>query len=494
MPPKRSSPLADNNVQPYRMHVSQKYLDLTKQKLELARLPREPQGPTMAAQQSAFGVPKSDLEPLIDFWVEDYDWREQEKFYNDSLPQFRGTFNGARIHFVHRRSHSPNAIPLLFVHGFPESFIAVSRMIDALCNPPSGPGHENVPAFHVVCPSIPGFGFSDPIHEEANALPTTASIFDGLMKGLGYRQYITHGSGWAFRICRMLAVGHSDSCLAIHTVNPEVPQPQRGFGYPVDDPLNPSIAPSAPHGILQQFSERPQTLSYALCDSPPGLLAYMLDAIRPAPFSGSPHRSHSAESISNHSSPVASRPSYSPQSSVVGTPGPGRSPQARRSPPKLSPYTSKTSSPSTPQAMQLPDVHNPWSPIAIINWTMIYWLPGPEVALRWLANSAALVPSLWMGQSNVPLGISHFRESVPGSGTGQTPPQWLEAYHRVAMVRRREGRVRYPAWERPADLVMDIRELAGIVTSVPAGSVGNMDMFSPMGPIVPSAVGPVFLQ
>ncbi|KAI7117890.1 hypothetical protein KC319_g19334 [Hortaea werneckii] len=144
--------------------------------------------------------------------------------------------------------------------------------------------------------------------------------------------------------------------------------------------------------------------------------------------------------------------------------------------------------------MHFPDVHNPWSPIAIINWTMIYWLPGPEVALRWLANSAALVPSLWMGQSNVPLGISHFRENVPGSGTGQTPPQWLEAYHRVAMVRRREGRVRYPAWERPADLVMDIRELAGIVTSVPAAPVGNMDMLTPMGPIVPSAVGPVFLQ
>lgn len=103
MPPKKSSLLQENNVQPYRMHVSQKYLDLTRQKLELARLPQEPRGPTMAHQQSLFGVPKADLEPLVDHWMEDYDWREQEKFYNDTLPQFRGSFNGAKVHFVHRR-------------------------------------------------------------------------------------------------------------------------------------------------------------------------------------------------------------------------------------------------------------------------------------------------------------------------------------------------------------------------------------------------------
>lgn len=130
--------------------------------------------------------------------MEDYEWRDQERYYNDTLPQFRASINGTRLHFVHRRAHAPDAVPLLFVHGFPESFITVAKMIDALCNPIATPprGDENVPAFHVVVPSIPGFGFSDPVAEDGNAIPTTAAIFDSLMKSLGYRQYIVHGSGW----------------------------------------------------------------------------------------------------------------------------------------------------------------------------------------------------------------------------------------------------------------------------------------------------------
>jgi len=190
------SPLDANNVQPYRMHVSQRYLDLTRQKLELTRLPREPR--STQSQQFDFGVSKTALEPLVDHWLEQYDWRTQETLYNDALPQLRAVVNGNRIHFVHRRSQSPNAMPLLFVHGFPESFIAVAPMIEALCDPMTTPprGTENAQAFHVVAPSIPGFAFSDPVSEEGNAIPTTAAIFDGLMKSLGYQQYIAHGCGW----------------------------------------------------------------------------------------------------------------------------------------------------------------------------------------------------------------------------------------------------------------------------------------------------------
>src|ERR1700761_3899087 len=150
--------------------------------------------------------------------------RAQETFYNDSLPQFRVSINGTRLHFVHKRSQSPTAIPLLFVHGFPESFITVSKVIDALANPIATPprGDENVQAFHIIAPSIPGFGFSDPIPEAANNIHATAEVFDTLMRGLGYYQYICHGTGWydaqddlerlrrmltndrGFRICRAL--------------------------------------------------------------------------------------------------------------------------------------------------------------------------------------------------------------------------------------------------------------------------------------------------
>lgn len=184
---------------PYRMHVSQRYLDLTRQKLELTRLPREP--PT-AQEQWFFGVAKNDLEPLVDYWMEGYDWRAQEAHYNDILPQYRLSINDIRMHFVHRRSTAANAIPLLFVHGWPESFITAAHMIDALCDPDSSlqPGQPTpAPSFHVVVPSIPGFAFTDPMSESGNNIMTTAELFDSLMKSLGYRHYIVHGSGWYVR-------------------------------------------------------------------------------------------------------------------------------------------------------------------------------------------------------------------------------------------------------------------------------------------------------
>ena len=181
------------------MHVSQKYLDLTRQKLELVRLPRDPRN---VHRGWDFGVTKSDLEPLVDHWTDDYDWRRQEASYNDTLPQFRVAINGTRLHFVHRQSQSPTALPLLFIPGWPESFITVSKVIDALCNPITTPPHgdDAIQAFHVIVPSIPGFGFSDPVPEVANNIQATAEVFDALMKGLGYRRYLLHGSGWYVRI------------------------------------------------------------------------------------------------------------------------------------------------------------------------------------------------------------------------------------------------------------------------------------------------------
>ena len=179
------------------MSVQQRYLDLTRQKLELTRLPREPRN-TPAGWD--LGVSKIQLEPLVDYWTENYDWRIREAFYNEALPQFRVGINGSRIHFVHRPSPAQNAIPLLFVCAWPESILAISRIIDSLCNDNSNnsPQREEgrIPSFHVVAPSIPGTGFSDVLSEDGNNMATTADVFDGLMKSLGYHHYIAHGSGW----------------------------------------------------------------------------------------------------------------------------------------------------------------------------------------------------------------------------------------------------------------------------------------------------------
>ncbi|EME43535.1 hypothetical protein DOTSEDRAFT_72793 [Dothistroma septosporum NZE10] len=415
---------SSGSILPYRMHVSQRYLDLTRQKLELTRLPREI---SSRQQQRNLGVVKSQLEPLVDHWTEDYNWRDQEAHYNDALPQFRLAIHGTRLHFVHRRSMSTTAIPLLVVHGWPESFITVSNMIDGLCNPVATPprGDENVPSFHVVVPSIPGFGFSDQVSEEGNNIATTAEAFDALMKSIGYTRYIAHGSGWGFKVCRMIALTHPESCIAMHTANPEVPPPRHYFacrnnyGYspqefmgPPAPYLDPQVAgltpPLSPGSQQQQQRERPQTISFALCDSPSGLLAFVLDAIQPPP----------------------------PPLPAAGT----------------------QSTPSSPGSPRLADL-NPWTETVLVNWAMMYWLPGPEVALRWLVNSAPMLPGLWTVHSKVYLAISQFGEPSPPQPTHM----WIEAYHRIAMLRRRPGQSRFPAWERPMDIVMDLRELAILI-------------------------------
>ena len=205
-------------------------------------------------------------------------------------------------------------------------------------------------------------------------------------------------------------------------------------------------------GVSLPAGDRPQTAAYALCDSPSGLLAYVLDSIQPLSINPpSPLSSSSPESLRP---PVAGRSPVSPQSQSYGTPQTAHSPH--------SPASQKHS----PQNLEMGDISSPWTATALINWAMLYWLPGPEVALRWLANSIPLAPTIWQTHSAVPLGISHFREQT-GLGTHSfpIPPQWAEAFHRIAMVRRRDGRVRFPAWERPVEVVLDIREFAGLLGS-----------------------------
>lgn len=130
--------------------------------------------------------------------LEDYDWRVQESLINASLPQYRTTISASaphsplRIHFVHKRSPHPYATPLLFCHGWPGSVLEVSKIIEPLTNPSKG---EDLQAFHVVAPSIPGFGFSDASPLEGMGLSATAGAFDALMQRLGYEHYVAHGGG-----------------------------------------------------------------------------------------------------------------------------------------------------------------------------------------------------------------------------------------------------------------------------------------------------------
>ncbi|KAI9802371.1 MAG: hypothetical protein M1833_001877 [Piccolia ochrophora] len=423
---------------PYNIHVSSRYLDLTRKKLELTRLPREILLPTGRAW--AYGSPKAEFEPLFNQWLDHYDWRARENHLNATFPQFRTLLPSdhdppsLRIHFVHKRSTSKTALPLLYCHSWPGGFAETCKIIDPLTNP----GDEGEQAFHLVVPSLPGCGFSDASESEEMSLEHIAALFDKLMARLGYAKYVAHGSGqWGFSLIRLLATHHPHSCIATHTTTPLPPldppsltarplaylkyrlarltrarYPLLRFGYHPSEFLAPPRSARArrthqPFGILPPA---PHTLAFALCDSPAGLLAFILAAL--------------------HS-----------QTATQGEP------------------------PAVP-------------PTETLDLTMLAWLPGPEAALRMLfppslpvdagtdiSKSRTPNAALKRDWSNVPLGVSVFPALTEESPS--TPVAWTGLTQRLAWVRRHEGRrAGWPVWERPADVVEDLRAFVSEVVHV----------------------------
>ncbi|KAF2744919.1 alpha/beta-hydrolase [Sporormia fimetaria CBS 119925] len=489
-----------DDIQPYSMHVSSRYLDLTKKKLELTRLPKE----IVLSEKRRWdlGTPKAVLEPLLDYWLDTYDWRSQEAHFNTTLPQFRTTIKldlpassppssssstpsttpqSLRIHFVHKRSKHRNAIPLLFCHNWPASFLEVQKVIDALTDPQSLPsfGAGAQQAFHVVAPSIPGFGFSDAGAVEGFGLKETAQVFDGVMQKLGYGKYVAHGTKSGFHICRALALGHPDHCLAVHTTNPAFAEPKwkknplvyikhriarwtrakyLSFGYTpaevehqtggrrTEKEKEPEDASSNGAMLSPLYALRPQTLAYSLCDSPVGLLAGLLDVI------------HTRVPSTNSQSPITSRsrsPFLSPMEMEMEDP---LDLDEERS------SLAVHSGPVNPQESEINARIYTWAPTEVLNWTMLHWLPGPESSLRWLRRATldmATDSPLTDAYCPVPLGISSFQVRNSSSAPN-TPLMWGSASWRMAWVKRHQRPATIsPAWEAPDLLVLDMRECFG---------------------------------
>ncbi|OHE96382.1 epoxide hydrolase [Colletotrichum orchidophilum] len=309
--------LAGDEISPYRIHVSSKYLDLTKQKLELTRLPHEPSEPNKSRD---WWEPKSRIEPLIDFWLEKYDWREQETAFNHQLPQFRtaitppGSTSPVRLHFIHVRSSHSHAIPLLLIPPFPFTNLSLGHLTQPLAEPES---IEEQQPFHVVIPSLPGLGFSDALpSDDASVIPTTTELLNTLMSRLSYTHYLVSNTASAasspaqidWKLANHLASHHANSCLGAHFINPSLAAPTLKeaplewvkwslakffrapiLGYQNEDlrsldetqARQKSVARRSPSfqagpGALLE----PNTTSFALCDSPVGLLALVLKVIR----------------------------------------------------------------------------------------------------------------------------------------------------------------------------------------------------------------------
>lgn len=448
---------ASEEVKQYRIHVSSRYLDLTKQKLEITRLPREIAEP----KSEDWWEPKAQVEPLIDFWLEQYSWRVQEDELNSELPQFRtaftipGTEVPVRTHFIHIRSSHSNAIPLLLIPPFPFTNLSFGYIIKSFADPEDAASNQ---PFHLVIPSLPGLGFSDTLPNNTAVISTTAEILNSLMNRLEYTYYLVTNmaSGSAspaeidWKLANYLASQHSNSCLGAHFISPPLVQPEFQeapiewakwsianffhapiLGYQSEDFLalkrscpakssssNKRSPTPAQFGLNQLGLREPNTLAYALCDSPTGLLVFVLKSLR-----------------------------------LLG--------------PKKE-----------------------FTPAEIINFTQLAWLPGPESAMRLWAHcvqhpekveskgrrpKVAITVFLGDEKTEAAAAAAQRREEHQIGGSQSLAlaetegkesyacPIWANIKYHVVHTHRAVGKAGLLAWERPELIAEGVRGLAKAV-------------------------------
>ncbi len=225
------------------------------------------------------GVPRAYLQDLCRYWAEEYDWRATETRLN-ALPQFRTETGGLAIHFIHARSQHPGALPLILTHGWPGSVIEFMKVIAPLTDP-AAHGGEAADAFHVVCPSLPGYGFSGKPTSPGWGIERIAGAWAELMSRLGYSRYGAQGSDWGTSISTLLAQHDPQHVAGIHLTPPLAPPDPATFGDLTD--AERSALASLEHsaewdsGYSQEHATRPQTIGYALTDSPAALCAWVIE-------------------------------------------------------------------------------------------------------------------------------------------------------------------------------------------------------------------------
>jgi pimeloyl-ACP methyl ester carboxylesterase len=262
-------------IREFRIDVPQTDLDDLHERLARTRWPDELPGVGWG-----YGVALDYVKEMAEYWRTTYDWRKHEARLNE-FPQFTTTVDGQNIHFVHVRSPEPDALPLILTHGWPSTFTEFLGMVGPLTDPRAH-GGDAADAFHVVIPSIPGYGFSGPPREPGWNPRRVAGAWDALMHRLGYDRYGAQGGDLGSWICRELGVLNPDGLVGVHVM--------QIFAFPSGDPAEMarlSAEDAKALEVLSGFRERagyqaihstrPQTVAFALTDSPAGLLAWNLE-------------------------------------------------------------------------------------------------------------------------------------------------------------------------------------------------------------------------
>lgn len=221
------------------------------------------------------GVPLGDIVDVVDYWRSEYDWRSFEDRLHQ-IGQFRTTVDGLGIHFLHRRSSRADATPLLLTHGWPGSIAEFVDVVDQLTQPV----HASTPAFHVVIPSLPGFGYSDKPTTTGWGVGKIARAWVKLMGKLGYPEFVAHGGDWGGVVTTVLAGLFPKQVLGIHTTLAQAPPGLATEGLSAGERAwveETRAFWQTRAAYAKQQSTRPQTIGYSLVDSPVGLLAWILD-------------------------------------------------------------------------------------------------------------------------------------------------------------------------------------------------------------------------
>jgi pimeloyl-ACP methyl ester carboxylesterase len=261
-----------SDIRTFRLDIPDAALQDLRARLALTRFP-EKETPDDWSQ----GVPLAYMREIRDYWADKYDWRRGEAKIN-AFPQFMTTIEGLDIHFIHVRSPNPNAQPLLLTHGWPGSVVEFLKVIGPLADPAAHGGNA-ADAFHVVCPSLPGYGFSGKPTAPGWGVEKIADAWAVLMARLGYASYVAQGGDWGSAVTSAIGMRDTAHCKAIH-INLVTARPD-----PMDNltEIEQRALAGMKHyqdwdsGYSKQQSTRPQTVGYGLTDSPIGQAAWILE-------------------------------------------------------------------------------------------------------------------------------------------------------------------------------------------------------------------------
>ena len=263
-----------SEINSFRFDIPEQTLNDLKQRLAGTRWP-EAETPDDWTQ----GVPLAYMKELCDYWRDGYDWRRCEAALN-ALPQFRTEIDGLEFQFLHVRSPREDALPMVMTHGWPGSVIEFLKVIGPLSDPAEHGGDAS-DAFHVVCPTLPGFGFSAKPDAPGWSVERIGRAWGQLMARLGYDQYVAQGGDWGAVVTACIGLSETEHCIGLHTNLPILSPSPEVMENPTE--FEQSALAAGQHywdwdsGYSKEQSTRPQTVGYGLVDSPTAQAAWILE-------------------------------------------------------------------------------------------------------------------------------------------------------------------------------------------------------------------------